>query len=112
MVTAYDKSLNETEWMGQVTQLADLYGWKWAHFRPAKTQHGWRTPVSGTIGKGWPDLTLVRERDKRTVFVETKRQGKHPDPDQAAILELLRRCGHEVYVWQPSDIDEVMRVLQ
>jgi hypothetical protein len=111
VTSPYDRHLLEGEWMRQVTDLADVLGWTWAHFRPAKTAHGWRTPVSGTIGKGWPDLTLVRERDHRIVFAELKREGKHPDPDQQVVLDRLRAAGLEVHVWRPSDFAEVQRVL-
>jgi hypothetical protein len=64
--------ISERDWQRQVTDAAELFGWTWVHFRPARTEHGWRTPVSGPLGKGWPDLTLIRER---VVYVELKAQG-------------------------------------
>lgn len=98
----------EAEWQAQVVQLAELYGWGWAHFRPARTARGWRTPVSGPMGAGWPDLVLVRDR---ILLVELKRIGGKPRPDQVAVLEAFRAAGAEVYVWTPADFDEAARVL-
>lgn len=99
----------EREFQRQITDLAEMMGWSWAHFRPAKTSHGWRVPVSGPLGAGWPDLTLVR--DDRLVFVELKRTtSQQPSPDQRFVLSLLSAVA-ETYVWRPGDIDEVARVL-
>jgi hypothetical protein len=50
-------------------ELAHLFGWRGAHFRPARTIHGWRTPVAAD-GAGWPDLTMVR--GDRIIFAELK----------------------------------------
>ena len=102
--------ISEADWMRQVTELAEMLGWSWAHFRPAKTAHGWRTPVSGPLGAGWPDLTLVR--DDRLLFVELKRdKNARPTPDQTFVLTLLGIAA-ETYVWRPSDWDDVARILQ
>ena len=96
--------------MTYVTDLATVYGWRWAHFRPAKTARGWRTPVSGPLGKGWPDLVLVRDRDGRMLFAELKRAGADPEGDQSEVLDYLRRCARfhgwmTVHVWRPLDAD-------
>jgi hypothetical protein len=45
------------------------YGWRAAHFRPARTAKGWRTPVAAD-GAGFPDLVLVRRT--RIVAAELK----------------------------------------
>ena len=102
-------AITEAEFMRQVTDLAEMLGWSWAHFRPARTAHGWRTPVSGPLGAGWPDLTLVR--DDRLVFVELKRRATaRPSADQTFALTLLAAAA-ETYVWYPEDIEEIARVL-
>jgi hypothetical protein len=101
--------ITEAEFQQQVCDLATLLGWSWGHFRPAKTQRGWRVPVSGPLGKGWPDLVLVR--DDRLLFVELKRSGKlAPSPDQRFVLQLLGAAA-ETYVWTPDDIEHVAEVL-
>ena len=77
--------------MAQVIQVAELYGWRWAHFRPARTSKGWRTPASGPLGAGWPDLVLTRERDGRMVLVELKVDDGRVSDDQSAVLDYLER---------------------
>lgn len=82
-----------------VIDCARTLGWRVAHFRPALTKHGWRTPVQAD-GKGYPDLTLVRER---IIFAELKRQGEKPSVEQQQWLDALRAAGCEVYLWTPAD---------
>ena len=100
--------LSERDFQTQVTDLASMLGWSWAHFRPARTAHGWRVPVSGPLGAGWPDLVLVR--DDRIVFAELKRERGRPRPDQTFALTLLSGAA-ETYVWRPSDFDDIARIL-
>lgn len=44
---------DERQWQAQVIELARILGWRVAHFRPALTKHGWRTPVQAD-GAGFP----------------------------------------------------------
>lgn len=65
---------------------------------------------------GWPDLCLVRRRDRRLLFAELKSERGVLSPRQAEVLELLgaitwwplRSDGAEptiaVFVWRPSDL--------
>jgi hypothetical protein len=115
-----ERALTEADFQRLVTDLATTLGWSWAHWRPAQTKRGWRTPVEGPLGAGWPDLTLVRVRDRRLVFVELKRELGTVTADQAAVLAVLeelaigwlctieppaRPCPRiEVHVWRPSDL--------
>lgn len=95
--------------MGQVVQLAEILGWSWVHFRPAQTARGWRTPVSGTLGKGWPDLVLAKRG--RVVFAELKSDAGRLDDAQTAVLDTLREAGAEVFVWRPRDWDGIVEAL-
>ena len=118
--------LTERDFMRQVTELAELFGWQWAHFRPAMTTKGWRTAVSGPLGKGWPDLVLVRERDRRLIFAELKRDSTYPTPEQRAVMDVLRAVAGtisafddpmtdgyiETWIWRPRDFDEIERCLR
>ena len=70
--TALASLVTEREWQGQVTQAAEMLGWTWCHFRPAMTTKGWRTPVSGPMGAGFPDLILCR--GDRLIMAELKSQ--------------------------------------
>lgn len=85
--------------------LAGMYGWLHVGFRPAQTEHGWRTPVTGELGKGWPDLVLIRPRDRRLLFVELKTSHGLVSPDQAWVHEQLAAAGYPVNVWRPADLD-------
>ena len=103
--------LTEAQFLRQLVDLAAILGWHYVHFRPAQTSRGWRTPVQGPLGKGWPDVTLVRERDRRLVFVELKSATGKLEPEQERVLSILRAAGCETYVWRPADLDEAYRVL-
>ena len=57
---------------------------------------------------GFPDLVLVRER---VIYVEVKRSGQRPRPEQVEWLNALAAAGAEVYVWTEDDYDEAASVL-
>lgn len=103
--------MTEQEWQRQVTEVAEMLGWSWAHFRPAQTAKGWRTPVSGPLGKGFPDLVMVRVRDQRLLFVELKSDKGVLRPDQAFVHDVLRDAGFPVVLWQPKDFNDMVREL-
>jgi len=107
--TAIASLISERDWMSQVTQAAELLGWSWAHFRPAMTSRGWRTPVSGPMGAGFPDLILCR--GDRLVLAELKSQDGRLTPAQRDVLDVLRPAV-EVHVWRPSDLPAVLEVLR
>lgn len=110
--------LLERDFQDNVIQLARLLGWKIAHFRPAKTSKGWRTPMQGD--KGFPDLVLAKKG--RVIFAELKSEKGKVTADQWAWLEEVlgtvsiaddgsTRLSPEAYVWRPSNIDEIQRIL-
>lgn len=102
-------SPNERAWQDQVIELARLYGWRVAHFRPAKTEQGWRTPVQAD-GAGFPDLVLVRP--PRVIFAELKSATGGIRAEQRVWLDQLLDCGGvETYIWRPNDFDQVARIL-
>ena len=107
-------TLREVDYQRQITDLAELLGYEWAHFRPAQTARGWRTPVSGPIGAGFPDLILARPRDGRLLAVECKARGRKVTPEQRHVLDLLARGGAECYVWTAGtdDLDAIAEVLR
>lgn len=97
-----DRAISETEFLAQVIELAHLYGWRVAHFRPAWTGRGWRTPVQGD-GAGFPDLVLVGRG--RLIVAELKRERGLATPEQLAWLATFAGAGIPAFVWQPSDFD-------
>ena len=102
------RDITEDEWRDQVIDVAHTFGWSVAYFRPARTERGWRTPV-GADGKGWLDLTLVRER---VIFAGLKRETGELEPEQEEWKLRLEGACQEVYVWRPSDVDEVIATLR
>lgn len=108
--------MTEAEFQRNVIQLAGIFGWHVAHFRPARTKHGWRTAMAGD--PGYPDLTLARRG--RVITAELKSDTGKVTPDQQAWLDALagnpaavrEAPGIEVYVWRPRDIDEISKVLR
>jgi hypothetical protein len=93
--------VTEAELQTCVIDLAHVYGWKVAHFRPAMTSKGWRTPV-GADGAGFPDLFMVR--GDHVLVVELKGDKGKPTSDQNAWLDALYlHCDNEQMVWRPAD---------
>lgn len=104
--------ISERDFMAQVTQLALIRGWSYLHIRPGMTRDSWRTPISGPLGKGWPDLLLVREKDQRHLAIELKRDGQKPTEDQLRVLGILAACGFETGWFTPSGWDELEGILK
>ena len=133
------KGISETAFASQVEDLLKIFQWRWCHFRPARTQKGWRTPLTGD--KGLPDYIAVR--GGRLIFAELKDRYSKPTPEQEGWLEDLRECVktittqpvqigkgteadlvyiaraefgliqlQEVYLWKPQDYDEVKEILE
>lgn len=65
-----------------------------------------------SVGQGYPDLTLCHPETGRILFVELKKEGAYPTPEQRRWLEALRKneCV-EVYCWRPSDMEALREVL-
>lgn len=91
-----------------VVDLAQLLGWRVAHFRPARTGSGWSTPVAYD-GAGWPDLVLVR--GDRALFRELKVGTRKLAAEQLVWLDALHEAGLDANVWRPSQWDEIREEL-
>ena len=108
--------MTEAQFQRSVIELAQLNGWKVAHFRPAQNGKGaWRTPVAAD-GAGFPDLVLVRDR---VIFAELKTNTGRVSPAQREWLDALTRAGAnthkaasvETVVWRPEDWHEILAAL-
>jgi hypothetical protein len=102
--------MSEAELSDCVVQTARLFGWRVLLVRPARTQHGWRTPF-GADGVGWPDITAVR--NNQLIFGELKATKGKLTPEQTVWLEVLANVGTTA-VWRPSDwadgtVEEALR---
>lgn len=99
--------VTERDFQEQVLELARLYGWRVAHFRPAQTRHGWRTAVAAD-GAGWPDLVLVRDR---VLYRECKVGGNRLSDEQEAWARALIDAQADVGIWRPEYLEEIAREL-
>lgn len=88
-------------------QVAHGFGWRAAHFRPAQTSKGYRTPVSGD-GKGFLDWLCVRDR---LVVIELKTKKDKLRPDQEEWKAAWEAIKAEVHVFWPKDWEELVDVL-
>ena len=82
-----------------VRELCALFGWKF-HFI-------WTSIHSP---KGFPDLVL--RKPPRLIFAELKREKAKLTPSQKDWQADLKACGQEVYVWRPSQVDEIAAILR
>lgn len=124
------REITEKAFQLQVTGLAQLLGWHWLHVSHSpQVNKGvvsrYTTPTHGTLGKGWPDLVLINEKDKRLLFVELKSELGKVSDEQERVLSILRSLDWhhngvaptmdgvsvEVYLWRPSDIETIERIL-
>lgn len=92
--------MTEAQLQQGVIELARLLGWRVAHFRPAQTARGWRTPVEAD-GKGFPDLVLVR--DGRLIFAELKSERGRPSIEQLAWFVAIEKSCAAMCVWSPKE---------
>lgn len=101
-----NRLISEDEFLRAVIDLAKLRGWRVAHFRPARTRGGWRTPVQGH--NGFPDLVLAR--NGVVIFAELKTDGGKLSEDQQTWAHHL---GGSMYLWRPAMLlGEISNILQ
>lgn len=97
--------MTETEFRDQqIIPLAKLHGWKY-YF----TWKSYHSP------KGFPDMVLVR--GTRLIFAELKKNKGKVTPEQCGWLDALSQIQSvfhsiEVYVWRPSDWDDIVKILE
>ncbi len=91
----------EAEFQRDVLRTAAELGW------------GLRYHTQFSVGsrKGFPDLVLVRARDRRVVFMELKGPKTAVQPEQVQWREGLQAAGAEAYLFRPCDEDRVRAVL-
>jgi len=102
-----ERDIAGEEFQKTTAQLAEMLGWWWVHFRPARTRSGWRTPVEGPMGEGWPDLFLVHPVRRLIRAIEVKREIDDPvTPAQANVHSVLEAAGIPVFTARPSSLRE------
>ena len=92
--------LTEAQFLRQVLQLAGIMRWRAYH--PA---------LSKWSERGWPDVALVRP--PRFILAELKSDKGKVTPQQQEWLDDLARCpGVEVWLWRPSDFEQIVEILR
>jgi len=92
-------SISEKEFQNQVIDILKLYSWKYYH-----------TYSSLRSVAGFPDLCMCR--DKRIIFAELKTEKGKTTVEQEKWLEKLHNTPAEVYLWRPSDFNEICEILK
>ncbi|MHB8398405.1 MAG: VRR-NUC domain-containing protein [Candidatus Limnocylindrales bacterium] len=94
--------ITEAAFQKQVMDLAKLLGWD-LRYHPF---------LSKWSERGWPDLALARRRDGRFLLAELKAEKGKLSDRQAEVIDLLVACGVPVYVWRPSQLEQIAEVLR
>jgi len=101
--------ISEKAFTAQVIALLRWHKWRCAHFRPGMTKRGrWVTAQSGNIG--FPDLIMCRP--PRVIVAELKTSKGKATEEQAIWLDFFKRSNIESYLWRPSMIDDIERILK
>ena len=98
--------IKEKDWQKHVMEMAKANGWLFYHAPDNK-------PINGrvqNITAGFPDLVLIKP--PFVIFAELKRETGKLSPAQENWLYLLKASGQEAYVWRPSQINEVLKLLR
>ena len=92
--------MSENEFQLWVTDLADLYGWRWYHTHDSRRSNA-----------GFPDLVMVRSGV--LIFAELKSQrGRSTAEQQSWLADLWTRDGVRAYLFRPSDMEAIEEVLR
>lgn len=125
--TSRSSTMTERDLQRQVVQFARQCGWDLVFHAPSVvTMHE----------RGWPDLVLVRRKDRRLIFAELKAEKGKLSERQAEVLDILGSVAHDsgqgfisqyaasvsravsgtprvqVVVWRPSDWDRIVEALR
>jgi len=94
--------ITEKQFQAQLITLAKLCHWDLIY-------HPW---LSIHSARGFFDLVLFREEDKRLIFAELKSEKGVLSKAQQEWLDALKVAGCEVYLWRPSDFEKVVEILK
>lgn len=106
--------MTEADLQRKIIDLAKLGGWLVHHVRPARTAHGWRTPIEGHAG--FPDLVLAHHRHG-LILAELKADKGRLRGDQEDWIARLTaatigaRDRVRVVVWHPNDWPDIVATL-
>lgn len=99
--------MNENEFTKQVIEVSRRFGWMAVHFRPGLSQKGRHMTTYLGDGKGYFDITAIRER---VIFAELKIPPNKQSTEQQIWAKTAANAGCEVYLWTPADYDDIVRI--
>ena len=100
--------VSERDFQASIVDLARLCGWRVVHFHDSRREVGDGVLVGDSDAKGWPDLTLIRDR---ILYREVKTERGRVTKSQDRMLVALLAAGGDAKVWRPSNWDEIQEVL-
>lgn len=92
------RTQTEASFQAQVVQLATLNGW-----------HVYHTHDSRRSAAGYPDIHAWGHG--RSFLAELKSEKGHLSLDQRRVIAQMRNAGISVFVWRPSDWDQIVATL-
>lgn len=90
---------SEKQFQAAVVQLARLHRWRCYHTHDSRRSES-----------GFPDLVLIREPE--ILYVELKTEKGRLSKAQEGWLNALTYCNQKVYVWRPSQKQEIADILR
>ena len=92
-------TVSETQFLKSVVSVAEDGGWLVYHTYDSRRSQA-----------GFPDLVMTQAG--RTIFAELKSEkGRIKSSQQRWLDELEKTGGVEVFLWRPSDMDDVVKKL-
>lgn len=98
-----DRRMSEKTLQSRVVARAKSRGWNVKHVGKGLTG---ADGVWVSTAKGFPDLFMLHEKQRRALAIELKRQQGEFEPGQLEYLALLNYCGIPAVVVRPSDLRE------
>lgn len=94
-------TMGEEQLLAAVRKLAHLTGWLTYHTHDSRRSE-----------RGYPDLTLVHDRQQRTIFAELKTDTGTTTVEQEVWLTALHAAGQETALWRPADLPDLPTILR
>ena len=105
--------MTENELQQSIIDYARMNGWRIFHAQTSRVQRKDGSVYYATAGiadsKGWPDLFMVKGRDR--LAVEVKSDKGKPSTEQNEWLLALFEAGIDARVWRPRDWPAIERRL-
>lgn len=105
------RNMSEKDLYLQIRRLAERFGWRYWHQNQTRREVEPGLWIGDRDNAGWPDLTLAHP-DAGLLLRELKTQAGKLTPIQLRAVKDLREAGADVFVWRPSSLPKIERILQ